>query len=136
MRYTHSHTLASILTLQSVYVQNHGRLEYEDQCADILIPCHLAKSLRKLYAFQGLYVFSECLYIAAIYELFNFALTSVLTTTFFRPVIAKVVAMVLLSETHMAWTHATISPGKSRWRIRLWPRDHKRWSNLLLPSVV
>lgn len=111
MRYTLGHTLASILTLQSVYVQNHGRRGYEDQCADILISRHLAKSLRKLYGFQGLHIFVKGLYIAAIYEVPKFVLTSVMTTAFFRPVIAKVVATVLLSETHMAWTHATISPG-------------------------
>ena len=144
MRYTLGHTLASILTLHSVYTQNHGR-KYEDEDAepstsDAPLSRHLANSLRVLYAHRGLRILAKGLYIAAIYQLSKTAVASVLTATILRPVrvhpVANIVATVLLAEAHMYWTHATISSGKSSLRVRLWTHDHKRWKKLVLPCAA
>jgi hypothetical protein len=144
VRYTVGHTLASILTLQSVYIQNHGR-KYKDEDAgpntsDAPLSRLLANSLRDLYAHVGLGIFAKGLYVAAIYQLLKTTVTSVLTATILRPIrvhpVADIMTTVLLAEVHMYWTHATITSQKSSWIARSWTHDRKRWKKLVLPCVA
>ena len=141
VRYTLGHALTSILTVQSVYIQNHSR-KYEDEDEKLSksntpLSRHLANSLRVLYAHRGVRILAKSLYMAAIHQVSKAVLTRVLRATIIRPVrmhqVADIVATVLLAEMHMYWTHATISSGK---RARLWTHDRKRWKKLVLPCVV
>jgi hypothetical protein len=144
VRYTLGHTLASILTLQSIHTQNHGgKYEGEDaslSTSDAPLSRRPANSLRVLYAHLGLRIFAKGLFIAAIYQLLKTVVTSMLTATILRPVgigpLADIVAMVLLAEAHMYWTHATISTGKSNLRVRSWTHSRTRWKKLVLPCAA
>ena len=141
VRYTLGHALTSILTLQSIYIQNRRR-KYEDgdaklSTSDALLSRHLATSLRLLYAHRGLWTLAKSLFMAAVYQLSKNALASVLGATVFRavsiPQVADIVATVLLAEMHMKWTHATVSSGK---RARLRSHNRKRWKKLVLPCMA
>jgi hypothetical protein len=144
VRYTLGHTLASILTLESVYIQNHGRnCKYEDarlSISDAPLSRQLTNSLRVLYAHRGPHILTKGLYTAAIYQLSKTTMISMLTATVLRPAmvhpIADIVASVLLVEGHMHWTHATISSGKSSLGVRLWTHDRNRWKKLVLPCLA
>jgi hypothetical protein len=144
VRYTLGHTLTSILTLQSIYAQSHGRkLKDEDtelSTSDAPLSRHLANSLRVLYAHLGLRILSKGLYIAAIYQLAKSVVRKVLTATILRPVrvqpVADIMATVLLAEAHMYWTHSTISSRQSSLGVRSWTHDRKTWMKLVLPCAV
>lgn len=144
VRYTLGHTLSRILTLQSAYATVHGQgidNESVGSCStDAPLSRHLLRSLRELYAHHGLRIFFKGLYVGAIYRISKVVLTSLLAASVFRhaklSIIAEIVAKVLLAETHMYWTHATILTRRSHPRVRLWPRDLAQWKKILLPSLV
>lgn len=144
VRYTLGHTLASILTLQSVYVRSHGHghkdVNAELGASDAPLSRRLVDSLRVLYAHQGLRIFVKGIHVAAIYQLSKIAVQYVLTATILYPVsarpVADIVATVLLAEMHMSSTHATISGGIRTSKGRLWTHNRETWKKLLLPSLT
>ncbi|KAF2113503.1 hypothetical protein BDV96DRAFT_688497 [Lophiotrema nucula] len=142
LRYTLGHTMASILTLQSLSIQNRtGRYENGgNNCTDSPLSRHLAASLRTLYAHQGIRIFTKALHIAAIYQLARTALKSFLTATLFRPValqpLADIVSTVVLAEMHMYWTQATVLSGQGSTIEDAWHHDRQRWRKLVVPSVA
>jgi hypothetical protein len=142
VRYTLGHTLASILTLESVYARSHGHKDEDSELNAPFAPLsrHLFYSLRVLYAHQGLRIFTTGLHVAAIYQALKVVLRNLLAATILYPVgsqpIADIVATVLLAEAHMYFTHTTISSSKSSLGGRLWTHDRERWIKLSLPCLA
>lgn len=145
IRYTLCHTLACVLTLQSLRIRSATRGSEIDggggaDIKEVPVSHQVVDSLSILYRHHGMSIFYKGLHVAVLYHLARTSMVALLGATIFRPTyfqpIADVLSTVAVSELHLYWTQRSVSARQTGLGSWTFSHNRQRWKTLVIPSAA